>query len=60
MLGYKVPEPDEAMLISGGKGADGAPFRVVTGHGAFVLPFFRKARFLTPVDGRGRGRPSRA
>jgi uncharacterized membrane protein YqiK len=47
MLGYKVPEPDEAMLISGGKGnADGAPFRVVTGHGAFVLPFFRKARFL--------------
>ena len=47
MLGYKVPEPDEAMLISGGKGADGAPFRVVTGHGAFVLPFFRKARFLS-------------
>ena len=46
MLGYKVPEPDEAMLISGGRGADGAPFRVVTGHGAFVLPFFRKARFL--------------
>lgn len=47
MLGYQVPEPDEAMLISGGKGADGAPFRVVTGHGAFVLPFFRKARFLS-------------
>ncbi len=46
MFGYKVPEPDEAMLISGGKGADGAPFRVVTGHGAFVLPLFRKARFL--------------
>ncbi|MDT4914232.1 MAG: flotillin [Pseudonocardiales bacterium] len=47
MLGYKVPEPDEAMLISGGKGADGAPFRAITGHGAFVLPFFRKARFLS-------------
>ncbi len=46
MFGYKVPEPDEAMLISGGKGASGAPFRVVTGHGAFVIPFFRKARFL--------------
>jgi flotillin len=46
VLGYRVPEPDEAMLISGGKGAGGAPFRVVTGHGAFVLPFFRKARFL--------------
>jgi flotillin len=46
VLGYKVPEPDQAMLISGGEGASGAPFRVVTGHGAFVLPFFRKARFL--------------
>jgi flotillin len=51
MLGYRVPAPDEAMLISGGRhgmnGAKGAPFRVVTGHGAFVLPFFRKARYLT-------------
>jgi uncharacterized membrane protein YqiK len=48
MLGYRVPRPDEAMLISGGKfGMSGAPFRVVTGHGAFVLPFFRKANFLT-------------
>lgn len=47
MLGYKVPEPDEAMLVSGGRGVGGAPFRVVTGHGAFVLPFFRKARFLS-------------
>jgi flotillin len=46
MLGYRVPAPDEAMLISGGK-AKGMPFRVVTGHGAFVLPFFRKAAFLT-------------
>jgi len=25
----------------------GAPFKVVTGHGAFVLPFIRKANFLT-------------
>jgi uncharacterized membrane protein YqiK len=48
MLGYRVPAPDEAMLISGGKaGRDGAPFRVVTGHGAFVMPFFRQVRFLT-------------
>ena len=48
MLGYRVPAPDEAMLISGGKyGLKGAPFRVVTGHGAFVTPFFRKARYLT-------------
>jgi flotillin len=47
MLGYKVPAPDEAMLISGAKAKGNAPFRVVTGHGAFVIPFFRKARFLT-------------
>jgi len=48
MFGYRVPAPDEAMLISGGNsGRDGSPFRVVTGHGAFVLPFFRQATFLT-------------
>jgi uncharacterized membrane protein YqiK len=48
MFGYKVPAPDEAMLISGGRrGQNGAPFRVVTGHGKFVLPVFRKTRFLT-------------
>src|ERR1700720_570009 len=35
------------MLISGAKAKGNAPFRVVTGHGAFVIPFFRKARFLT-------------
>jgi len=35
------------MLISGGKNRDDTPFRVVTGHGAFVLPSFRKARYLT-------------
>ena len=48
MLGYRVPAPDEAMLISGGRyGKNGAPFRVITGHGAFVLPFVRKTNFLT-------------
>src|SRR3989440_5709857 len=50
MFGYRVPAPDQAMLISGGRrwrGAVGAPFRVVVGHGAFVVPFFRKARYLT-------------
>ncbi len=51
MFGYRVPAPDEAMLISGGRrwksGARGAPFRVVVGHGAFVVPMFRKARYLT-------------
>ena len=48
MFGYHVPAPDEAMLISGGSGAkNGTPFRVVTGHGTFVAPFFRKVRYLT-------------
>jgi uncharacterized membrane protein YqiK len=48
MFGYRVPRPDEAMLISGGKsGRAGTPFKVVTGHGAFVTPAFRHASFLT-------------
>lgn len=48
MFGYRVPAPNEAMLISGGKRSHGdSPFRVVTGHGAFVMPVFRKVRFLT-------------
>src|SRR6201997_5333246 len=48
MFGYRVPAPDEAMLISGGRrGMKDAPFRVVTGHGAFVTPMFRKVRYLT-------------
>ncbi|MGH3638198.1 MAG: SPFH domain-containing protein [Mycobacterium sp.] len=47
MFGYRVPAPDQAMLIAGGRAAGNAPFRVVTGHGAFVMPFFRKVRFLT-------------
>jgi len=48
MFGYRVPAPDQAMLISGGKSSrSNTPFRVVTGHGAFVMPVFRKVRFLT-------------
>src|SRR4029078_9604985 len=47
MFGYRVPAPDQAMLISGGRAAGNAPFRVVTGHGAYIMPFFRKGRFLT-------------
>jgi flotillin len=48
MFGYHVPAPDEAMLVAGGRhGRNGAPFRVVTGHGTFVLPLFRKVRYLT-------------
>src|SRR6478672_3017057 len=47
MFGYRVPDPDEALLISGGKSSDGAPFRVVIGHGAFVIPFVRRANLLS-------------
>ena len=48
MFGYRVPAPDEAMLISGGKSREAnTPFRVVTGHGTFVMPIFRRVRFLT-------------
>ncbi len=51
MLGYHVPAPNQAMLISGGKqksvGESTLPIRIVTGHGAFVLPVLRKVSFLT-------------
>ncbi len=48
MFGYRVPAPDEAMLISGrGGGATGAPFKVVVGRGSFVTPVFRKVRYLS-------------
>jgi flotillin len=48
MFGYRVPAPDEAMLISGGRRwRGGAPFRVVVGHGTFVVPLFRRCRYLT-------------
>lgn len=57
MFFYKVPKPNEALLISGGKqkalpgpldgSPDSLPFRIVTGHGAFVIPVFRQASFLT-------------
>lgn len=46
MLGWHVPRPDEALLVSGARGSD-LPFRVVVGHGAFVLPFRSRVSFLT-------------
>ncbi len=48
MFGWHIPSPDEAMLISGAKGrSDAAPFKIVKGHGAFVLPLRSKVSFLT-------------
>src|SRR5919201_1794009 len=48
MLFWQVPAPDEALLISGSKHKDAATqFRIVTGHGAFVIPIKQKARLLS-------------
>jgi uncharacterized membrane protein YqiK len=49
MLGYRVPAPNEALLISGRKqrGRDALPFKIVTGHGAFVIPIFSRASRLS-------------
>jgi len=49
VFGYRVPAPNEALLISGRKqrGTDALPFKIVTGHGVFVAPIFSKATRLT-------------
>jgi flotillin len=48
MLFWHVPAPNEALLISGSKGQkDGTQFRIVTGHGSFVVPVKQKARVLS-------------
>lgn len=48
MLFWHVPAPDQALLISGSKHKDSATqFRIVTGHGALVLPIKQKARLLS-------------
>lgn len=47
MLGWHVPSPNEAMIISGGRIKGDAPFRIVVGHGAFALPVRNVTRFLT-------------
>ncbi|PRY17061.1 flotillin family protein [Kineococcus rhizosphaerae] len=49
MFGYRIPQPDEALLISGRRSRDGGetPFRIVTGHGVFVVPVLRRASTLT-------------
>jgi flotillin len=48
MLFWHVPAPNEALLISGSKRRKGqAQFRIVTGHGSFVMPVKQKARMLS-------------
>src|ERR1700760_3966541 len=48
MLFWHVPAPNEALLISGSKRhKDATQFRIVTGHGSFVVPVKQKARILS-------------
>jgi len=48
MFFWHVPAPNEALLISGSRRkAEDTQFRIVTGHGCFVLPIKQKARFLS-------------
>ncbi len=48
MLFWHVPAPNEALLISGSKRRQqDTQFRIVTGHGALVLPVKQKARVLS-------------
>jgi uncharacterized membrane protein YqiK len=48
MFFYKIPSPNEAMVVSGSRrGSDGGQFRIVTGKGSFVLPWKNKARWLS-------------
>jgi len=48
MFFWHVPAPNEALLISGSKHKkEGAQFRIVTGHGSFVVPVKQRARVLS-------------
>jgi uncharacterized membrane protein YqiK len=48
MLFWHVPAPNEALLISGSKRhKDATQFRIVTGHGSFVMPIKQRARILS-------------
>jgi len=48
MFFWHVPAPNEALLISGSKRQHQATqFRIVTGHGCFVVPVKQKARVLS-------------
>ncbi|MET9293633.1 SPFH domain-containing protein [Streptomyces sp. NPDC003077] len=48
MFFWRVPAPNEALLISGSKRqAQDTQFRIVTGHGCFVMPVKQKARILS-------------
>ena len=54
MFFWRVPAPNEALLISGSKRRkQGTEFRIVTGHGSFVFPVKQNTdlfRFFIPAD----------
>lgn len=48
MFFWHVPAPNEALLISGSRRkSQDTQFRIVTGHGCFVIPIKQKARVLS-------------
>jgi len=48
MFFYRIPAPNEAMVVSGSKRNAGEDqFRIVTGKGAFVFPWAQTARLLS-------------
>src|SRR6202048_3451105 len=48
MLFWHVPAPNEALLISGSKRrSQDTQFKVIAGHGSFVMPVKQKARMLS-------------
>jgi flotillin len=48
MFFWRVPAPNEALLISGSRRkGDETQFRIVTGHGTLVIPIKQKARILS-------------
>lgn len=48
MFFYRIAEPNEALIVSGARATkDGATdYKIVVGHGVWVMPVFRKARTL--------------
>lgn len=44
---YKIPAPNEALVVAGAKGVDGASLRVATGKGVFVWPWRSNARSMS-------------
>lgn len=44
---YRKVGPNDALIISGGRGSKGRGFRIVRGGGTFVVPFLEEAKSLS-------------